>query len=77
MDEEFVDLDEVGVGDTAEMQITTVSGTETESTLVILTSIFLMVAIALIAIKLYTSYGFFKDPSALKSEENEIQQLYK
>lgn len=75
-EDEFGGMEDMGSGDTAEMQITTMSGTETESTLVILTSVFLIVAIGLLAIKLHVSYGFFKDPASLKTEESEIQQTF-
>lgn len=75
MEEEFAELEEAG-GDTAEMQVAAVGGGETESILVVLTSIFLLIAIALIMIKLYSSYGFFKSEDDLRQEEVRIEKKY-
>lgn len=76
MDNEYVDLEEAA-GDTAEMQITTVSAGETESILVVLTSIFLFIAISMLALKLYWNYDLWKDPGDLKNKENAIKTSVK
>lgn len=77
MDGDVVNIEETGGGDTAEMQIASVSGGETESILAVLTSIFLIVATIIVALKLYLSYGFLKDPVILKDEESKIEKRIK
>lgn len=62
-------------GDTAEMQITAVSSGEIESILTVLTSIFLILATGIIALKLHITYGFFKDPNTLKKEEAKLYKI--
>jgi preprotein translocase subunit SecG len=56
-------------GATAEMQITTVSGGETESILVVLTSIFMCIAIGMLLLKLHLTYDFFKEKADLEKEQ--------
>lgn len=75
MEDEMMDLEEAS-GDTAEMQIATVAGGETESILVVLTSLFLLIAVSLISLKLYNQFGLFKDSATVKSEEKKLQSLY-
>jgi hypothetical protein len=58
MEEEIKDLQEQG--ETAELPITTSSGGEMESILVLLTSVFLILAVLLIGTQLYTIYGLGK-----------------
>ena len=57
-------------GETAVLpSVTTVSMYETETILVILTTVFLIFAILLTSIKRYTSYGIGKSPVELKKKK--------
>jgi hypothetical protein len=64
MDEEMKEVDEQG--DTAAVPITTASGGEMESVLIVLTSIFLVLAVLLVMAQLYSVYGLGKDTSKIE-----------
>jgi hypothetical protein len=74
-DHEFDELEDQD--HTAEMPMTAVSGAETESILVVLTSVFLLLATAMVLFLLHSVYGLGKDKGTLDKEIRAIESTAK